>query len=155
MARAGGYFVLPFKRYHGTTQVDPLPPKLFNMVVNSIIHHWVTVVAEIEEGPEGLGMSIWDLAAYFYSYNGLIASNQTERLQRVFAILIGLFDQVDPRQIHGRQQAWLARHATRLAGCWWRHMRGGRQGQVQRFGRDIGGGYTAQSSDLRSRRGCG
>ena len=97
MARAVGYFVLPFKRYHGITQGDPLPPKLFNMVVDSIIHHWGAVVAEIEEGPEGLGMLIWDLAAYSYSYNGLVASNQTERLQRAFAILTGLFDRAGLR----------------------------------------------------------
>ena len=94
MVRAGGYFFLPFKRYHGMNQGDPLPPKLFNVVVDSIIHHWVTVVAKIEEGPEGIGMSIWDLVAYFYAYNGLIDSNQTERLQRAFAILTGLFDRV-------------------------------------------------------------
>ena len=67
------------------------------MVVDSIIHHWVTVVAEIEEGTERLGMSIWDLAAYFYAYNGLITSTQTERLQRAFAILTGLFDRVGLR----------------------------------------------------------
>ena len=64
------------------------------MVVDSIIHHWVTVVAEIEEGTERLGISIWDLAAYFYADNGLIASTQTERLQREFAILTCLFDRV-------------------------------------------------------------
>ena len=67
------------------------------MVVESIIHHWVTVVAEIEEGTERLGISIWDLAAYFYAENGLIASTQTERLQREFAILTCLFDQVGLR----------------------------------------------------------
>ena len=32
LARAGGYFGLPFKVYHRVTQVDPLSSTLFNMV---------------------------------------------------------------------------------------------------------------------------
>ena len=54
-------------------------------------------MAEIEEGTERLGILIWDLAAYFYADNGLIASTQTERLQREFSILTCLFDRVDIR----------------------------------------------------------
>ena len=35
-----------------------------------------------------------DLAAYFYIYNGLATSNQTERLQMSFDVLIYLFNRV-------------------------------------------------------------
>ena len=43
------------------------------------------------EGTGGLGMPIRDLAVYFYSGNGLVASTQPERLHRAFNILTGLF----------------------------------------------------------------
>ena len=58
VARAEGYFGLPSKGYHGVTQVDPLYPMLFNVVMESVIHHWVTVVALTKDGREGLGLSI-------------------------------------------------------------------------------------------------
>ena len=35
----------PFKGYHGVTPGDPLSPMIFNMVVHSVMSHWVTAVA--------------------------------------------------------------------------------------------------------------
>ena len=52
--RAGGYFGLPFKRYRGMTQVSPLHPTLFNVVVYAVICHWLMVAAPIKAGMEGL-----------------------------------------------------------------------------------------------------
>ena len=51
------------------------------MVMYSVIRHWVTVVALIKEGMEGLGLSIQDLAVYFYANYGLVASTQLEWIQ--------------------------------------------------------------------------
>ena len=56
------------------TQIDPLSPTLFNMIMNTVIFHWVTVVVATEEGMEGLGMSIQDLAVYFDAINRIFAS---------------------------------------------------------------------------------
>ena len=52
------------------------------------------VVTPTEAGTGGLGLTIINLAAYFYANYGLVASTQPERLQRVFGILTGLFDWV-------------------------------------------------------------
>ena len=41
---------------------------------------------------EGLGLLIRDLVVYFYANDGLVASNQPERLQRALDILTGIFD---------------------------------------------------------------
>ena len=46
VTRAGGYYGPPFKGYHGINQVYPLYPMLFNVIMDAIIHHLVTVVAE-------------------------------------------------------------------------------------------------------------
>ena len=47
------------------TQDDPLSSTLFNVVVDTVIRHWVTVATPTEEGIEGLGPSIQDFAVYF------------------------------------------------------------------------------------------
>ena len=43
VAKAGDYDPLPFKGYSGAIQVEPLPPTIFNVVVDATIFHWVTV----------------------------------------------------------------------------------------------------------------
>ena len=91
VAKAGGYFGRPFKGYQGVTQGDPLPPMIFNGVLDAVIRHWVTLVTPTEEGTGGLGLNIIDLAAYLYAKNGLVASTQPKRLQRKFDVLTGLF----------------------------------------------------------------
>ena len=50
VAKASGYFVLLFKVYNGVTQGYLLSPKLFNVVMDAVIHNWVTVVAQTEDG---------------------------------------------------------------------------------------------------------
>ena len=56
------------------------------------------VVTPTEAGTGGLGLTIINLAAYFYANYGLVASTQPEMLQRVFGILTGLFDWVGLRK---------------------------------------------------------
>ena len=97
VARAGVYYGPPFKGCRGVTQGYPLSPTIFNMVVDFVIGPWVTVVAATEAGTERLVLSIWYLAVYLYSNNGLVASNQLERLHQVFGVLACLFDRVGLR----------------------------------------------------------
>ena len=68
------------------------------MAVEAIIHHWVTVVVKMEVGAEGLGISIQDLAAYFYVDDGLVVSTRLKRLQMVFDVLADLFNRVGLRK---------------------------------------------------------
>ena len=74
VARAGGYFGLAFGY--------PFPPTLFNVLVDAIICHWVTVVAPTAGRLEGRDLLLGKLAAYLYADDGIIASTQPERLQR-------------------------------------------------------------------------
>ena len=62
--------------------------------MDAVIHHWVMVVTPTEAGMGGLGMTIIDLAYYFYADNVLVASTQPERLQRAFYVLTGPFNRV-------------------------------------------------------------
>ena len=66
------------------------------MVVDVLLLHWVSVVAEAEEeaGTEGFGWYTQWVAVYFYANNGLLASMRVEKRQRAFNVLMNLFDQV-------------------------------------------------------------
>ena len=47
VAKAGGYYGLDFQGFRGVTQGDPLPPTIFNMVVNVVVRHWVELIMDI------------------------------------------------------------------------------------------------------------
>ena len=98
VTKSGGYFGRPFKGYQGVTQGDTPSPTIFNVVVDAVIHHWVTVVTPSEAGMGGLGLTIIDLEAYFYAENIIVAPNQPERIQRAFDVLTGLLDRVSLRK---------------------------------------------------------
>ena len=54
VARAGGYYGTGFKGERGVTQGDPLSPTIFNVVVDVVVRHWVTLAVE-EEETRGIG----------------------------------------------------------------------------------------------------
>ena len=46
VARVGGYYGEAFKEDQGVTQGDPLSPTIFNVVVDVVVRHWVTMALE-------------------------------------------------------------------------------------------------------------
>ena len=42
VARAGGYYRESFHGERGVTQGEPLQPTIFNVVVDTVVRHWVT-----------------------------------------------------------------------------------------------------------------
>ena len=56
VARACAYYGKGFKGGRGVTQGDPLSPTIFNVVVDAVVCHWVTIaVTEAETRGEGGG----------------------------------------------------------------------------------------------------
>ena len=49
VAQAGGYYGDAFKGARGVTQGNPLSPTIFNVVVDAVFHHWVTMALEAEK----------------------------------------------------------------------------------------------------------
>ena len=43
VARAGGYSRKGFKGGRGVTKGDPLSPTIFNVVVDAVVRHWITI----------------------------------------------------------------------------------------------------------------
>ena len=60
----------------------PLSSTIFNVVVDSDLYNWVSMVSEAEKelGPEGFGRDIQRMSAYFYTNNELLASMRAARL---------------------------------------------------------------------------
>ena len=57
-ARVIGYYRDPFQGSWGVTQGDPLPPWIFNLVVDVIARHWFGLVMEIDARPDGFGYTV-------------------------------------------------------------------------------------------------
>ena len=70
LAKGGIYYSPQLKEYHRVTHGEPLYSSIFNMVVDTVIHHWVMVVAATDTPLVAL---IQDLAAYFHVEDGLVA----------------------------------------------------------------------------------
>ena len=59
VARAGGYYGDAFKGAWGVTQGDPLSPTIFNVVVDLVVRHWVTMALDkAEKRGEGVGTKL-------------------------------------------------------------------------------------------------
>ena len=96
--RDDGYFRSTFKGQHTVTQGDPLSPTIFNVVIDTILQHWVTMVSAmegtVEPDTEGFRRYVQRMAEYFYAENGLFVSTRANWLHQFFNVLTELFDWV-------------------------------------------------------------
>ena len=73
VARAGGYYRAAFKGYQGVTQGDPLSPTILNVVVDEVVRHWVTEMAEGAEEQGERGQEGRHQNALLYADEGMVA----------------------------------------------------------------------------------
>ena len=115
VARAGGCYRVAFKGDPGMTQVDPLSPTIFNVVVDAVVRHWVTVMVEgaEERGESGQGSRHHN--ALFYADDGVVAFLDPQWLQGAFSTLVGLFDRVG-LWTNARKTVGMVCHPCQVAG---------------------------------------
>ena len=94
VARAGGYYGDAFKGARGVTQGNPLSPTIFNVVVDAVVRHWVTMSMDNTEKRGERGEEGRHQAALFYADNGMVASSNPRWLQWAFNALVSLFERV-------------------------------------------------------------
>ena len=64
------------------------------MLVDAVVHHWVTIAVTEAEKRRARGREGRHQAALFYADDGMLASSDPEWLQWDFTQLVGLFDRV-------------------------------------------------------------
>ena len=94
MATTERYYGTPFKVPQGVNQGDILSPTIFNMTVDTVIHHGVTLVAGEEAVPDGFDQVVQCLAVLFNADDGLLASPRPARIQTALDVLVGLSNRV-------------------------------------------------------------
>ena len=94
VAREGGYYGEVFKEAGGVTKGDPLSPTIFNVVVDELVCHWVTLVMAEAEKQGERGNKDRHQAALFYADDGMVASSDPRWLQWAFDTLVSLFERV-------------------------------------------------------------
>ena len=94
VASAGGYYRTAFQGARGVTQGDPLSPTIFNVVVDVLVHNWVTVVVAGAEEHGECGQEGRHQATLFYAEYGMVSSSEPLWIQVAFNTLVCLFDKV-------------------------------------------------------------
>ena len=75
VARAGGYYEAVFKGDRGVMQRDPLSPTIFNVVVDVVVRHWVSVMVEGAEERGKRGQEGRHHNALFFIGDGIVVSS--------------------------------------------------------------------------------
>ena len=97
VTRAGGYYGEALKLNCGVTQVDPLSPIIFNVVVHTVVRHWVLVMVEGAEKRGECGKEVRHHNSLFYADDGMVSLSDPRCLQGAFSTLVGLFDRMGLR----------------------------------------------------------
>ena len=90
--RQAGYYGPVFTATGGTTQCGLFSPALFNIQIDSVIRHWLTLVID-DNGTiqDGLGETVASKLSLFYADDGLVASLDNDWLQHALDVLVDLF----------------------------------------------------------------
>ena len=128
VARVGGYYGATFRGERVVTQGKPMSPTILNVVVDTVVCHWESLLVASQGEKEGGGISgdeedgsqtagrtirgrddlkqwveeglqrLRVKSAFFYVKDGVVASTDPGWLQLAFDLLTGLFDQVGLRK---------------------------------------------------------
>ena len=97
VTRAGGYYGETFKGAWGVTHGCLLSPNIFNVVVDTVVRHWVTMALVEAEKRGERGREGRLQAALFYTDDGMVASSDPCWLHWAFDALVILFERVGMR----------------------------------------------------------
>ena len=79
------------------TQGNPLSPTIFNVVVDVVVRHWVTMALDEAEKRGDRGKEGRHKSSLFYADDDMVASSDPRWLQWAFNSLVSLFERVGLR----------------------------------------------------------
>ena len=88
----GGYYGTEFQGFWGVTYGYPLSPTIINVVVDSVVRHWLLVMADQVGGQDGHRWEVQHQSALLYADGSMVASSDWGWLQRYFSTPVGLFN---------------------------------------------------------------
>ena len=109
VARVGGKYGDAFKGARGVAQGNPLSPTIFNMVVDAVVRHWVTMALDEAEKRGERGKECRHQTALFYADEGMLSSSDPCWLQWAFNALVGLFEHVEIHKKMGKTVSMVCR----------------------------------------------
>ena len=90
LARAGGYCGAAFTGARGVMKGDPLYPAIFNLVVDAVVRHCMSVMVEGAEERGKHEQEGRDHNNLLYTDDGTFASLDPRWFQGAFSTLVGL-----------------------------------------------------------------
>ena len=98
-----GYYRAEFQGFWGVIQGGPLSPTIFNMVVDAVVHLWISLVAGLVGGKDRCVGKVRHRAAFFYADYGMVSSTEPFFMQGVFGTLTRFFDRLGFRKHFGNK----------------------------------------------------
>ena len=95
VAKAGGYYGSELQGSRGVTQGDPLSPRIFNVVVDTLMRHGFAGMVDIADKWSGRGQEGRHQNSIFYTDDSIVASSDPRWIQGAFRTPVGLFNRVD------------------------------------------------------------
>ena len=95
VARAGGYYGEAFKGARGLTQGEPLLPTIFNVVVDAVVRHWVTMLLAYDALPISARALITGTATLKTKLLHQLANLRKEVLYGIFLDLHKAYDALE------------------------------------------------------------
>ena len=78
----------------GVTQGDPVFPKLFNIIVDSVVRATLKEICGPQEAQHGFGWSAGEHNICLYAYDGRIAGRDLIWVQTVLTTMVIMFERV-------------------------------------------------------------
>ena len=122
VTRTGSYYSTLFKGHRGVTKGDTISPTIFNMVVDSVICHWVTLVAGEEAGPDGFGQAFQWMAVLFMPMMALSICPCRTGSRRLWMSCRGCFTGWASRPTPKKPLGWCVNYVIFLSDIWRWHI---------------------------------
>eukprot|EP00978_Attheya_sp_CCMP212_P003779 scaffold8023_cov54-Attheya_sp.AAC.7 len=107
IVKASGYHGTPFQATRGVTQGDPVPPTIFNIMVDAVIRYWLSLACGKDASRDGLCYEVKEQCVLFYADDELLSARNKDWVQDSFDILIRIFERVGLRMNISKTQAMI------------------------------------------------